>query len=208
MSARNKSSIVIGISSVSGGGKTAVAKKLTELLQDAVMLCFDDYDESTVHPEDLHTWFAAGADYNVWKTPTLTSDVLSLTTGNDIISPIDGSNIPTAKYIVFDAPLGRAHSDTGRFIDFMVFIDTPLDIAMARRLLRDIATNTEKSAQNSVKCLHLNLSSYLDGGRLLFLEFENQIKGNCDIVLDGRLTVDELAATICQRLRQLAASSD
>ena len=56
MSAGDKSSFVIGLSSVSGGGKTAVAKKLTELLQDAVMLCFDDYDDTTVHPEDLNTW--------------------------------------------------------------------------------------------------------------------------------------------------------
>ncbi|MCH8989817.1 MAG: hypothetical protein IIA92_13560 [Chloroflexi bacterium] len=202
MRTKNKSGFVIGISSVSGGGKTAVAEKLTELLQDAVMLCFDDYDETTVHPEDLHTWLTSGADYNVWKTPSLTSDLHSLTTGNHITSPVDGSTIPAAQYIVFDAPLGRAHSDTGKFIDFMVFIDTPLDIAMARRLLRDITTHTVKGAENSIKSLNAHLSSYLNGGRLLFLELENQIKSNCDIVLDGRLTVDELAATICMRLRQ------
>ncbi len=200
--ARNNSSFVIGISSVSGGGKTAVAEELTELLQDAVMLCFDDYDETTVHPEDLHAWFAAGADYNAWKTPGLTSDLLSLTTGNHITSPVDGSDIPTANYIVFDAPLGRAHSDTGKFIDFMAFIDTPLDIAKARRLLRDINTHTGQGAEDSIKSLNAHLSSYLNGGQLLFLELEKQIRGNCDIVLDGRLTVDELAATIYKRLRQ------
>ena len=119
MSTREKSSFVIGISSVSGGGKTAVAKKLTELLQDAVMLCFDDYDDTTIHSEDLHAWLAAGADYNVWKTPALTRDLQSLTTGNQITSPADGSTIQGAKYVVFDAPLGRAHADTGRFIDLM-----------------------------------------------------------------------------------------
>ena len=84
----------------------------------------------------------------------------------------------------------------------MVFIATPLDIAMARKLLRDITTHAEKGAENPVKCLNAHLSSYLNGGRLLFLELENQIKVNCDIVLDGRLTVDELAATICLRLKQ------
>ena len=202
MRTKNKSGFVIGISSVSGGGKTAVAKKLTELLQDAVMLCFDDYDGTTIHPEDLQAWLTSGADYDAWKTPGLTSDLLSLTTGNSITSPVDGSNIPAAKYIVFDAPLGRAHSDTGKFIDFMVFIDTPLDIAMARRLLRDIASDTEQGAENSVECLNGHLSSYLNGGRLLFLALENQIKGNCEIVLDGRLMVDDLAETICLRLQQ------
>ncbi len=46
-------SLVIGISSVSGGGKTATAKKLAVLLHDAVTLCFDDYDNSNLHPENL-----------------------------------------------------------------------------------------------------------------------------------------------------------
>ena len=202
MRPKNKLGFVIGISSVSGGGKIAVAVKLTELLQDAVMLSFADYDENTVYPEDLHAWLTAGANYNAWETPGLTSDLLSLTTGNHIASPVDGSNIPTAKYIVFDAPLGRAHSDTGKFIDLMVFIDTPLDIAMARRLLRDITTPTRQGAEDSIKSLNAHLYSYLNGGQLLFLELEKQIRGNCDIVLDGRLPVDELAATIYKRLRQ------
>ena len=84
----------------------------------------------------------------------------------------------------------------------MVFIDTPLDIAMARRLLRDITSTTEGGNEESLKSLDAHLSSYLNGGRLLFLELGNQIKSNCDIVLDGHLPVDELAATIYKRLRQ------
>ena len=73
---------------------------------------------------------------------------------------------------------------------------------MARRLLRDITSHTGQGAEDSIKTLKANLSSYLDGGQLLFLELERQIKRNCDMVLDGRLTVDELAATIYMRLRQ------
>ena len=84
----------------------------------------------------------------------------------------------------------------------MVFIDTPLDIAMARRLLRDITSTTEGGNEESLKSLDAHLSSYLNGGRSLFLEMGNQIKSNSDIVLDGHLPVDELAATIYKRLRQ------
>ena len=69
-------SFVIGISSVSGGGKTATAEKLAILLSDAVTLCFDDYDNSNLHPENLQEWFQQGGDYNAWKTPTLTTDVI------------------------------------------------------------------------------------------------------------------------------------
>ena len=129
--------MVIGISSVSEGGETEVARRLAELLQDAVVLCFDDYDDSNIHSESLQKWLMNGVDYNVWKTSGLTRDLQLLMTGNDIESP-DGSKLSPARYVVFDAPLGRDHSDSGRFIDSMVFIDTSLDVAMAHRLLRDI----------------------------------------------------------------------
>ena len=188
---------VTGISSVSGGGKTAVAKKLAELLQDAVTLCFDDYDNTNTHPANLDTWLIEGGDYNAWQTPVLTRDLQALTTGNHITSPVDGSKLSPADYIVFDAPLGRAHCDTGRFIDLMVFIDTPLDVALARRLLRGMA-----SAEEAVKSIESELSSYLNGARLLYVEFQDRIKRKCDLVLDGCLRVDELAGAIHARIPQ------
>jgi uridine kinase len=199
MSTQEKQSFVIGISSVSGGGKTAVTKRLAQLLQDSVTLCFDDYDDTNLHPENRQIWLKEGADYNVWKTPVLTEALKSLKSGNAMPSPVDGSTISPARFIVFDAPLGRAHFDTGRFIDFMVFIDTPLDIAMARRLLRDIPA--EQGSEEIIKSLKKNLSSYLNGGRLLYLQFQQQIKEKCDLILDGCLTVDELAGAIYMRIK-------
>jgi hypothetical protein len=66
----------------------------------------------------------------------------------------------------------------------------------------DGLTLNEQGNEDSVKSLYAHISSYLNGGRLLFLELENQIKSNCDIILDGRLTMDELAETIRLRLMQ------
>ena len=196
MKNRKSRSFVVGISAVTGGGKTAVATRLAELLQDAITLCFDDYDDTNIHPEHLQIWLAEGADYNVWETPVLTDHLRSLTAGNPVTSPVDGSEVLPAKHIVFDAPLGRAHLDTGQFIDLMVFIDTPLDVAMARRLLRDNPSVSTRNAEEPVRGLSADLSSYLERGRGLYLEHQKQIRRDCDLVLDGCLTVDELAATI------------
>ena len=99
---------VTGISSVSGGGKTAVCGKLAELLGDSVTLYLDDYDKTNIHPENLSAWLKDGGDYNAWRTPLLTKDLQALTTGNPITSPIDGAKISPVEHIVFDAPLGRA----------------------------------------------------------------------------------------------------
>ena len=73
MNTRNSRSFVISISAVTGGGRTAVATRLAKLLHDAVTLCFDDYDDTNVHPENLQKWLAEGADHRVWETPVLTN---------------------------------------------------------------------------------------------------------------------------------------
>ena len=190
---------VTGISSVSGGGKTSVSRRLADLLDDSVILCFDDYDNTNIHPENLPVWLIKGGDYNAWRTPVLTKDLQALTTGEPIKSPIDGSEILPAEHIIFDAPLGRAHSDTGRFIDFLVFIDTPLDVAMARRLLRDFA-NTEAHADTAMRSMEVELRSYLNEARQVYLEFQDRIKLQSDLVLDGCLSPDELAGEIRARV--------
>ena len=188
-----------GISSVSGGGKTAVCRKLAELLPDSVTICFDDYDGTNIHPENLPAWLADGGDYNAWETPFLTKDLRALTTGKPITSPINGSEILPAEHIVFDAPLGRANIDTGRFIDFMVFIDTALDVAMARRLLREIG-NADSSVDAAIKSLVVELRKYLNGARQVYVEFQDRIKLQADLVLDGCLSPDELAGEIKARV--------
>lgn len=73
----------------------------------------------------------------------------------------------------------------------------------AERVLRGITTPTEMGIEESLKSLNAHLSSYLNGGQLLFLELEDNIKCNCHGVLDGRLTVGEPAVSIRLRLVQL-----
>ena len=46
--------LVIAISSVSGGGKTAVVSRLKNTLQNRKAICFDDYDFTG--PDDICDW--------------------------------------------------------------------------------------------------------------------------------------------------------
>jgi thymidylate kinase len=75
----------------------------------------------------------------------------------------------------------------------MVFIDIPLDVAMARRLLRQ---------ECLIESIKESLSSYLRGGRTIYLHFEHHIKEKSDLILDGCLPVDDLADAIYARLIQ------
>ena len=202
---RRSDIFITGMSSPSGGGKTAVAKRVSELLPDSVTIFFDDYDFDTVHPASFRTWLEDGANYNDWKCPKLRDDLTKLKAGQAIFSPVDGQTINPRKYVVFDAPLGYAHAETGGLIDLMVFIDTPLDVAMARRLLRDYSSASDNRASTDVGRLAPVLSAYLDYGRGAYLEMDRQIKPTCDLILDGCSAVDDLAEAVVRAIRTRTA---
>ena len=189
---------VIGISAVSGGGKTALTRKLAELLRDSVALYFDDYDESSIIPDFL-PWFEDGADYDAFEKPVFTDHILSLKSGNAVTYP-GGLQIEPAKYILVDAPMGRVHADSGRYIDFMVYIDTPLDIAMARRLSRELSLEPDQSPSETVASIKADADGYPARARPIYVAGVERIKPTCDLVLDGTKSLDELASAVISNL--------
>ena len=109
---------VVGITSVSGGGKPAAARRLAEVLGDAVAIRFDDYDDTNVHPADLQRWFAGGADYDPYETSLFTRHLRTLKAGYSIFYPVGGTIVGPARYVVADPPPGRAQSNSGKLIDY------------------------------------------------------------------------------------------
>lgn len=108
---------VIGISAVSGGGKTEVTRVLAAGLGDAIALHFDDYEEPNVHRDDLQQWFVRGADYDEYETPVFISHLKALKAGQSVRHPVVGTTLGPVRYVIADAPLGRAHSASGQHID-------------------------------------------------------------------------------------------
>jgi hypothetical protein len=47
-------------------------------------------------------------------------------------------NILPSEFIVIEEPMGRERAEMASLIDFVAVIETPLEIALTRRLLRDI----------------------------------------------------------------------
>ena len=188
--------VIVGISAVAGGGKTAVTLRLTEVLEDAVALHFDDYDDTNVHPDDLQRWFAAGADYDAYMIPVFTNHLRALKGGESIPYPVGGAILGPASHVVVDAPLGRAHTDSGRFIDLMVFIDTPLDVAMARRVLREIDREGHRTTDEVLQHVKDDLSGYHARARPFYEEFQERMRTTSDVIIDGTLSIDDVAEKI------------
>ena len=115
MKSNKEQGLVVGFSSPSGGGKTALISKIAALLDDLAIISFDEYDDTggNIHPQSYSIWLAEGADYNAWQTPRLAEDLKKLKNKQAITSPIYGRIISPPSLILFDAPLGRNTSSDG-----------------------------------------------------------------------------------------------
>ena len=208
-------SFVVAVSSAAGGGKTTLVTKAGELL-GAATLFFDDYRDASTYPPDLKKWVADGADLNLWKTPKFAEDLAALKRGESMVSPAEDT-IASTEFIVIEEPMGRGRHEMAKSIDFVALIDTPLDIAMARRFLRladtnplaDIEQTTKEQLREHVEgllgFLTGELRSYLDVSRAVYIAVQEQVTADCDLVLDGRLPADELAEQLVEAVRQAGA---
>ena len=86
--------------------------------------------------------------------------------------------------MLLDYPFGYCHAEIRSYIDCAVFIDTPLDIAMARRVLRD-------QGEASGTQIRQELALYLKYGRISYLQMLRDILPQSDYVIDGTKSLTE-----------------
>lgn len=163
---------VIAIAAVTGGGKTTIVNAIKSELKNVKSLHFDDYSFDG-EVEDFHEWVMQGADYNVWDLTPLIDDI------NDI------KRKGNCDYLLLDYPFAYCHDEVKKYIDCAVFIDTPLDIAMARRVLRDMKDATGEEIRE-------DMDIYLKHARSAYVQMLKDILPSSDYVIDGSKTLDEI----------------
>lgn len=172
---------VISISAVSGGGKTTITNQLKASLINSKSLYFDDYQFED-SPEDICEWVKKRADYNEWILTPMIKDV-----------QLHLSEKPL-RYLLLDYPFAYLNKAMSEYIDITIFIDTPLDIAMARRIQRDYT-------EQSVKNLKNDLSNYLSQGRDAYIEMQKSVKPNSDLVINGSMTISSITNQILEVIK-------
>lgn len=177
---KEKYPIVIAIASVSGGGKTTIVSHFNSSLPDDKALSFDDYEFDG--PDDIIEWIDNGGNPDEWNLSPLIKDIKMLLT-----EPLD--------CILLDFPFAYRHYKTSEFIDFAVFIDTPLDIAMVRRVTGDFK-------DSSVENIMWDMTNYITRGRRGYLNMLKTIKPNSDIIVDGTLTISKIVSIITLDLKE------
>ena len=190
---------IVGITGISGAGKTFVSRALAKKLNRATVVFWDEYDDlkqnPTIAPSDYVEWYRRGGNYEEWKTDSLEATLKHLKNGKSILCPVTRKVLEPSPYIIFDTGLGYYHRQTGQYIDYLVFLDTPLDICLCRRVIRDFS---KEGGSTSGKEILEDLSFYLEQSRPLFqLPYQDR---KYDFAIDGMKSVDEIVSTIMEQL--------
>jgi uridine kinase len=193
---------VLAISGTSGAGKSSLVRKTAELLEDAVTFHFDDY--ASHYPSNVPIWLSEGADPDRWKTERMAEDLRRLRAGETITLPDGKGDLTPKRYIVVEDPFGRTRTMMAPHIDFVAAIDLPLEVALARKIVRETKHESYKTEPGKLyEYVHGFLPQYLEAIRDLYLRVNEGAVASSDMVLDGTRPVEENAQKIVERVEQV-----
>jgi hypothetical protein len=156
----------------------------------------DEYTSSSIYPPAAK-WIEEGADPNEFQSPQFVTDIAALKNGRPIIHPHTGKEVRPARFLIIEEPFGRGRTALRDLIDYVIYIDLPLDIAYARKLARKTEFLPWEDDPNLfISNLRQNLEWYLRIGREFYLAVGNQVLKDCDLIVDGKLPTDKIAEQI------------
>jgi len=185
---------IFSINATAGGGKTTITRELQKRLPNAKAIYFDDRNYDTDSGiVDIGKWIKEGADVNLWDLQRLADDIEFFIKDNP-------------DYIILDYPFGYKHELIGSYLNYSVYIDTPLDITLARRILRDYDRKTlicSWNDGNDDRTLFDDMEDWLNGGRDNFLFGYEWSKRDSDLIVDGSLKLDEILEIVTQKVNEI-----
>lgn len=200
---------VVGIAGTAGGGKTSLVRGLVKEMEDAAAIHIDSYQRITREPiRKIVQWMERGADFDEFAIPLLPDHLEKLRQGQPVVDPVSKLEIPPRKYIIFETHFGRAHQATGRHIDLLVWLDTPLDVALARHLkdfIRPLLRERGAGpSRDQLAWLNDYLENYIANVRQLVLMQKDRVGADADIIVDGNgdlaFIVEKVRTEILTRL--------
>lgn len=201
--------IVIGISGASASGKSLLAKTIVkELGSDQVVIISEDAYYK--YNKDLPFEERAKINYDhpdSFDHDLLYNHLLLLQQGKSIDVPIynhslharekDTFTVGQHTIIVLEGILLFVEARIRELMDIRIFMDTPLDICLIRRLKRDI----KERGRN----LDSVLAQYEETVRPMFLQFIDPSKRYADVIVPrgggNRIAIDMIKAKMREMLK-------
>ena len=199
-----KTPLIIGVAGGSGSGKTTLALNLNEAISNSVIISHDYYykDNSNISFEERVT---INYDHpNAMDHSLLFQHLQMIKNGTAIDLPVysyvdhtrtqETIHIEPKKVIILEGILLLTDARLREAMNFSIFVDTPLDICLMRRIKRDV--NERGRSMDSV------MAQYQKTVRPMFLQFIEPSKQYADIIVPrggkNRIAIDILKAKISQ----------
>lgn len=183
---------VLALSGIPGAGKSTLTRLLLRTFRQARVVYHDRFQTITRLSQDqIRNWFARGADPNEFALAELVAELTRQTQ----ITPGDQRR----PLVIFETPFGRLHRATGAFIDFLVWLDMPLDIALSRATLAFLENVQRNEAADFIKWQTQYMLNY-PFVRSMYVDQREKILPFTDLVLDGTKSPEEAATLVKQAL--------
>lgn len=188
----SKRCFVIAVAGAPGSGKTSLTLALAKLL-DADTLFYDDYQQATNQSmAEILQWMKQGSDYNNLNIPGFAEAIAAQI------------QISDKSFLLIETPLGRHHHASGQYIDCLVWLDTPLDVSLARNI-KAFSSEFKKAPSDYIQQLDW-LANYLEGYiqdiRAALVIQQERLTKDADINIDGTLPLGEITQRIYQAISQ------
>ncbi|MEO0793775.1 MAG: uridine kinase [Verrucomicrobiota bacterium] len=197
-----KRSYIIGVCGGSGSGKTTLAEAILadQRFQPASGFSLDAYYRS---PEAIPALVLGNYDHpEALDIAMCIEHLAQLSEGHAVRIPCydfethrrqaETESIEPTPYIVVDGVLLFAVPELVEQFDCTVFVDTPADIRLERRLRRDLATRGRN--------LGSILDQYVETVRPMHEKFVEPGRDQADFVVDGMSPFDSAIDTIANQL--------
>lgn len=202
-----QNAIIIGISGPSASGKSLLANTIVKELGTEQVVVFS---EDSFYKDHSNIPFEERAKINYdhpnsFDHDLLIEQLLKLQTGDSVAIPIYNFSLHTRekktrligghRIIILEGILLFVEEKLRKIMDIRIFMDTPLDICLIRRLRRDV-----KERDRSLDSV---LTQYEATVRPMYLQFIEPSKRYADIIVprggNNRIAIDMIKA----KLREL-----
>ena len=197
---------VIAIAAPVGGGKTSISRAVASGLGDASLISYDHFEQATLGSAgDIERWIEDGARIDDLDVPGLAEALAGLKRGESAMDPRTSSPIAAGRWIVLETPLGREHAATAPLIDLLLWVDTPLDVALARKIREFTTLFPMTGGDHDARAFIAWLGGYLDNylrivSRMLEMQRE-RVPLRADVTLDGRGDFETLVRQALEAIR-------